>query len=151
MYHFADAGKTNPIKPNFKASASLSSFCFSLFFAPAIIWQGSSMAIYLPWQMVFYLVGGTMAGIIVSMLTKSVARDKLDVFYALIRTPVQPGETILAPCTLPEGAVVPDRKRLFPNTSIEIPVPSRTSIVGFLIGWVCVVVLVGTVYFITQR
>jgi len=113
--------------------------------------QGSSMAVYLPWQMVFYLVGGTMAGIIVSLLTKPVAKEKLDIFYALIRTPVQPGETILAPCTLPEDAVVPDRKRLFPNTSIEIPVPSRTSIVGFLIGWVCVVVLVGTVYFITQR
>jgi Na+/proline symporter len=112
--------------------------------------QGSGMTIYLPWQMVFYLVCGTIAGILVSMLTKPVAKDKLDVFYALIRTPVQPSETLRAPCTLPEGAWVPERRKLFPKTNIEISVPSRTSIIGFLIGWICVAVLVGTVYFITQ-
>jgi len=112
--------------------------------------QGSETAIYLPWQMVFYLVGGTSAGIIVSLFTRGVAKDKLNTFYALILTPVQSGEKIIAPCTLPEGAVVPDRKKLFPKTNIEIPVPSRTSIIGFIIGWICVAILVGAVYLITQ-
>ena len=38
--HFADAGKTNPNKPNFKPGAlSLSSFWLLLFFALSIIWQ----------------------------------------------------------------------------------------------------------------
>jgi len=39
MKNNADMGyeKTNPIKPNFKASAlSVNSFCFSLFFAPVL-------------------------------------------------------------------------------------------------------------------
>jgi hypothetical protein len=112
--------------------------------------QGDEMAIYLPWQMIFYLVTGTLTGIIVSLFTRGVAKNKLNVFYALIRTPVQSGEKITTPCTIPEGAVVPDRRKLFPNTNIEIPVPSRTSVIGFLIGWICVVVLVGAVYLITQ-
>jgi len=112
--------------------------------------QASEMAIYLPWQMIFYLTGGTAAGIIVSVLTRAVPRDKLDIFYALICTPVRAGEKITTPCTIPEGAVVPDRRKLFPKTNIEIPVPSRTSVIGFIIGWICVVVLVGAVYLITQ-
>ncbi len=58
-------------------------------------------AIYLPWQMIFYLAGGTIAGIVVSLFTKPVATEKLDNFYALIRTPIAPGEQISAPCTLP--------------------------------------------------
>ena len=108
------------------------------------------MTIYLPWQMVFYLAGGTAAGIIVSLLTRDVAKDKLDIFYALIRTPVRAGEKIITPCTLPEGAEVPDRRKLFPKTNIEIPFPSRTSVIGFLIGWICVAALIGAVYLITQ-
>ena len=112
--------------------------------------QGNDMATYLPWQMVFYLTGGTAAGIIVSVLTKPVAKDKLDVFYALIRTPVQPSEIVKTPCTLPEGAQVPQRRKLLPETNLEIPVPSRTSVIGFLVGWACVVVIVGTVYLLTR-
>ena len=112
--------------------------------------QRSEMTIYLPWQMVFYLAGGTAAGIIVSLLTRDVAKDKLDIFYALIRTPVRVGEKIITPCTLPEGTKVPDRRKLFHKTNIEIPIPSRTSIIGFLIGWICVAALIGAVYLITQ-
>ena len=112
--------------------------------------QGSEMAIYLPWQMIFYLTGGTLVGIIVSLFTRSVKRDKLDVFYALICTPVRAGEKITTPCTLPEDAEVPKRKKLFPKTNIEIPFPSRTSVIGFIVGWICVVFLVGAVYLITQ-
>ena len=115
-----------------------------------VIEQDGNMVTYLPWQMVIYLVGGTTAGIIVSLFTRRVAKNKLDIFYALICTPVQTGEILTAPCKLPVDAVIPERRKLFPNTNIEIPVPSRTSIIGFLIGWICVIVLVGAVYLLTQ-
>ena len=111
-----------------------------------IILKEASPEIYLPWQMIFYLTGGTLTGIIVSLFTKPVAAEKLDNFYALRRTPVKLGEKITASCTLPEGAVVPKKRVLLPNTSLEIMVPSRTSVVGFLIGWGCVAAIIYAVY-----
>ena len=106
--------------------------------------------VYLPWQMIFYLSGGMLAGILVSLVTKPVAKEKLDKFYALIRTPVEPGEVIIEPCTLPEGAVVPERRNLIGGKNFEIPVPSKTSIIGFLIGWGCVAAIIVSVYLIAK-
>ncbi len=106
--------------------------------------------VYLPWQMLFYLAGGTLVGIIVSFFTKPVAKEKLDNFYALIRTPVKLGEKVAAPCTLPEGAVVPEKRNIFPNTNFEISIPSLTSVVGFAIGWACVAAIIGSVYLIAR-
>lgn len=119
----------------------------------AFIWEVSKnryIEIYLPWQMVFYLAGGTLVGIIVSLFTRPVAKEKLDNFYALIRTPVRPGEKVAAPCTLPEGAVVPEKRNIFPNTNFEISIPSLTSVVGFLIGLACVAAIIGSVYLIAR-
>jgi Na+/proline symporter len=107
-------------------------------------------AIYLPWQMIFYLAGGTIAGIVVSLFTKPVAAEKLDKFYALIRTPIAPDEQISAPCTLPADAVIPPKRVLFPNTNFEIMTPSRTSVLGFLVGWGCVAIIIYAVFLITQ-
>ncbi|MHC4356300.1 MAG: sodium:solute symporter family protein, partial [Planctomycetota bacterium] len=76
----------------------------------AFIWELSKnrkAEVYLPWQMVFYLSVGLVAGIVVSLLTKPVSGKKLDNFYALVRTPVTPGEQPAVPCTLSEDAVVP--------------------------------------------
>ena len=42
--------------------------------------------------MLFYLSAGLLGGVIVSLLTKPGEKEKLENFYALIRTPVQPGE-----------------------------------------------------------
>ena len=106
--------------------------------------------IYLPWQMVFYLAAGMAVGIVVSLLTKPVAKGKLDNFYALVRTPVRPGEQASAPCTLPSGVVVPEKKSFFPNTNLEILIPSRNSIIGFLIGWGCVAAIIYSVYLIAK-
>ena len=91
--------------------------------------------IYLPWQMIFYLSAGTIAGIVVSLFTKPVAINKLELFYALVRTPVRKDETILAPCTLPEGTIIPPKRNLIQAGGLEIPVPSLTSIIGFTVGW----------------
>jgi Na+/proline symporter len=112
--------------------------------------KNTSTEIYLPWQMIFYLAGGLLAGIIVSLLTKPVAKEKLDNFYALIRTPIKPGEQISTSCTLPPDAVVPKKRNIFPNTNLEIPIPSRTSVLGFLAGWVCAGIIIYSVYLITK-
>jgi len=104
--------------------------------------EGKSL-IYLPWQMVFYLAAGTVAGVVASLLTRPVAREKLETFYALTRTPIVPGEEPGEPCTIPAGATTLPRRNLIPSESLEIPVPSATSVVGFVAGWVCVAALVG--------
>jgi SSS family transporter len=113
-----------------------------------IIEKASGPEILLPWQMIFYLSGGFLAGILVSLVTRPVNKDKLDRFYALLRTPIAQDEEITAPCTLPADAVVPEPRNLFPNTSLEIPIPSRISVLGFLGGWLCVAAIVVAVYLI---
>jgi Na+/proline symporter len=106
--------------------------------------------LYMPWQMVFYLSTGFLLTVLVSLLTKPVAAEKLDNFYALVRTPVKPGEQVQIPCTLPSDAVVPEKRSLFPNTSLEILIPSRSSVIGFLAGWGCVAAIIYSVYLIAN-
>ena len=106
--------------------------------------------LHLPWQMILYLGAGLASGIIVSLLTRPVATERLENFYALTRTPVKLGEQVDQPCTLPAGAVAPERRNLLPNTSLEIAIPSRISVLGFLAGWACVVAIVVCVYMIAN-
>ena len=106
--------------------------------------------LHLPWKMILYLSAGLISGIVVSLLTKPVAKEKLDNYYALIRTPITPGEQVDKPCTLPAGAVVPEKRNIFPNTNFEFMIPSRTSVVGFLVGWAFVAVIVVVVYMIAS-
>jgi hypothetical protein len=54
------------------------------------------------------------------------------------------------PCTLPDDAEVPKKRNIFPNTSLEIAIPSRTSVVGFLAGWLCVAAIIYSVYLIAK-
>jgi len=110
----------------------------------------SEGGLHLPWQMILYLGSGLISGIVVSFLTKPVAPEKLENFYALTRTPITPGEQVDKPCTLPKGAAVPERRNLLPNSSLEIAIPSRTSIIGFLTGWACVAAIVIVVYMIAS-
>jgi len=112
-----------------------------------MLWEGK---LYLPWQMVFYLSAGFLLTVLVSLFTRPVAKEKLDNFYALVRTPVIPDEQVSVPCTLPEDAVVPEKRNIFPNTNLEIAIPSRISVVGFLAGWVCVVAIIYSVYLIAK-
>ncbi|MHC4494333.1 MAG: sodium:solute symporter family protein [Planctomycetota bacterium] len=119
----------------------------------AFIWELSknrTAEVYLPWQMLFYLTAGTLAGIVVSLLTRPVPEEQLDNFYALVRTPIQPGEKETVPCTLPEGVVVPEKRKLLPFKNLEILVPSRISVIGFIVGWVCVAAIVYAVYLIAS-
>jgi Na+/proline symporter len=99
--------------------------------------------IYLPWQMVFYLTAGSVAGVIASLLTPPVDEARLERYYALIRTPVVEGETVEQPCTLPDNAVTLPRRKLLPIPSLEIYVPSSRMATGFIVAWGGVALLMG--------
>lgn len=105
------------------------------------------VAMHLPWQMIFYLTAGLGTGVIVSLFTPRVPMEKLDRFYALIRTPVRDGEPEPEiPCTLPPGVEpFPDR-RLFPNTEFMISLPKRRAVLGFVVCCAAVAALIGFVY-----
>lgn len=106
--------------------------------------------IYLPWQMIFYLTAGLLAGILVSLVTRPTATEQLERFYALIRTPVVPGETVERPCTIPTVAVTRPRRKLVPFRNLEIYVPSKQLIAGFLVGWLAVALMIGLVLWIVH-
>ena len=98
---------------------------------------------YDPWGILFYLTLATGMGIVVSLMTRPVEKNRLDQFYDLTRTPIQPGETLEHPCTLPSGVEPGTRPMLITRFGLEVPQPSRTSLVGFLAGATGVVVLIG--------
>ncbi len=112
-----------------------------------MLWHGK---LHLPWQMILYLSAGLVSGIVVSFLTRPVASEQLETFYALVRTPVKPGEQPAVACTLPDDAVVPPKRNILANTNLEIPIPSRISVVGFLAGWAAVAAIVVSVYLIAR-
>lgn len=107
--------------------------------------DGEVVSFSLPWQMLLYISIGFLAGIVVSLFTRKVSTEKLDNFYALLRTPVQPGEETTAPCTLPAGTTPGPRHVYFPNTDLEIPKPGKRAVLGFLAGWVVIGVLIASV------
>lgn len=110
-----------------------------------LIWHepGKTPAIYEPWSIVFYTASALVAGTIVSLLTPPMPFERLDRFYSLTRTPIVPGEVLTESCRLPEGVTPAERPMLVTAFGLEIPVPSRTSVLGFLAGWVAVALLVG--------
>lgn len=97
----------------------------------------------LPWQMITYLTVGTLCGIVVSLFTKPVSYEKLERFYALLRTPVQRGEPqIDMPCCIPDGVVIPPKRLLIRGADLEIIVPNRTSVIGFVVCCLGVILLI---------
>lgn len=102
--------------------------------------------IWLPWQMLAYISAGFAVGIIVSLFSKPVTHEKLEGFYNLLRTPIRPGEVIDTPCQLPEGTKPGARNVFFPNTQFEIPRPTWLSISGFIVAWLIVAAIIGSVW-----
>ena len=105
--------------------------------------EGETTVVYLPWQILFYSSVASLVGIVVSLLTPVVDPMKLTRFYQLSRTPVQTGEDGLQPCTLPEAAPTVDRPMLLTAGGLEIPMPSRTSVIGFVTVWLLVAGIIG--------
>ncbi|MCZ6673813.1 MAG: sodium:solute symporter family protein [Verrucomicrobia bacterium] len=102
--------------------------------------------IWLPWQMLAYISAGFAVGIIASLFSTSVAPQKLEAFYNLLRTPIQPGEVIDKPCQLPDGMKPGARNVFFPSTQFEIPRPTWLAMSGFIIAWLIVVGIIGSVW-----
>ncbi len=108
------------------------------------IWiEADKAVVYLPWQILFYSSIASFVGVVVSLLTPRVNSAKLDCFYLLSRTPVQEGETIEAPCTVPIEAPRVNRPMLLTVAGLEIPLPSTASVVGFLATWIMVGLIIG--------
>lgn len=85
------------------------------------------------WQLLFILLATAGSAIVASLFTRPVPAEKLERFYALSRTPVQVGEVIPSPCTLPVGAVVPPPDWWLCWGGVQIPRPGRRACVGFLV------------------
>ena len=123
----------------------------SLRFVVEVVVKGElKTVVSLPWQMLFYLSAGLICGIVVSLMTPPVNQEKLERYFALLRTPVRADEQVPAPCTLPADAEVPPRRLLVSFAGLEIPVPSRLAMLGFLAGWVCVAAIIGVMVWIVE-
>lgn len=112
-----------------------------------MLWDGK---LSVPWQMIIYLSAGFIVMIVVSLLTKRVPSENLDRFYACLRTPIVPGEPETEPFTLPAGVQPGPRNTLIQHPDFEIPRPTLIGIGGFLVAWLGVGLLIGTVYWIIQ-
>lgn len=98
---------------------------------------------YEPWLIVFYLTAAVTIGVGVSLVTKKVPEERLDRYYQLTRTPIQPGEVLENPCELPVGVMPVERRMLTTAFGLEIPMPSKVSWMGFGLGWAGVFALIG--------
>jgi Na+/proline symporter len=103
---------------------------------------GKQPAIDQPWVILFYTVAALLTGVVVSLATPRVPADRLQRFYDLTRTPVKEGEVVEQPCTLPVGVTPPPRRMLATAFGLEVPMPSATSMLGFLAGCAAAALLV---------
>jgi Na+/proline symporter len=109
-----------------------------------LLWvEDGKTALYLPWQILLYMAVAVMAGVLVSLFTRQVPQDKLERFYTLSRTPIAPGEELTEPCFLPPSTTPAKRTMLVTAGGLEIPRPSRVSLIGFGVIWICVAVMIG--------
>ncbi|MCH1502476.1 MAG: sodium:solute symporter family protein [Verrucomicrobiales bacterium] len=105
--------------------------------------KGEVFAMNDAWQILSYLSIGVLAGVIVSLFTKPMPKERLDQFYSLTRTPIKDGEVIEKNCELPPGVEPAERKMLVQAGGLEIPLPSKTAFIGFAAGWLMVGLLIG--------
>jgi SSS family transporter len=103
-----------------------------------------------PWQMIFYLTAGFVVLVVVSLFTRRTPKDRLDRFYACLRTPISTDEPEVKPFTLPAGVQPGPRNVLIRHPDFEIPKPTLIGIGGFLAAWLGVGLLIGAVYWIIQ-
>jgi len=109
-----------------------------------LLWvENGKTSLYLPWQILLYMTVAVLAGVVVSLFTRPVSQDKLDRFYTLSRTPIAPGEQLVEPCVLPPSTAAAKRTMLVTFAGLEIPLPSRASLIGFVVVWICVALMIG--------
>jgi SSS family transporter len=99
------------------------------------------------WQILSYLIGGFGMGIIVSLMTQRVPKEKLDIVYNALHTPVDNDEPHHPePFVLPEGVEPHPGKKLIDHPDLEIPRPTAIGLGGFVALWICVAGLIGFVF-----
>ncbi|HEX2473346.1 MAG TPA: sodium:solute symporter family protein [Lacipirellulaceae bacterium] len=114
--------------------AALGGTAFAERFDVIVQAAGKDPAISQPWSILMYTSTALLSGVFVSLITPRVATERLQRFYDLTRTPVQEGEIVEKPCTLPLGVTPPPRRMLLTAFGLEVPMPSATSVVGFVVG-----------------
>ncbi len=110
-----------------------------------MLWAGQ---LRFSWSVFFYLGTGFIIAILVSFFTPRTRDEKLEKFYAALRTPVQGVEPHLGPFELPPGVTPPPPRKLIPVKDLEIPMPTVVGMVGFGVFWLWVVALIALVYWI---
>ncbi|MBN2477409.1 MAG: sodium:solute symporter family protein [Pirellulales bacterium] len=110
-----------------------------------MLWKGE---LYLPWQMIFYLVPGFVTIVMVSLLTPRLPRRRLDRFYECLRTPVGPGEPETEPFTLPPGVKPAERRVWLDFLELEMPRISRVGLAGLVGASAAVALFIAAVYWI---
>ncbi len=111
-------------------------------------WMLWEKELYLPWQMIIYLSVGLLVIVVVSLLTTPVSREKLDRFYACLRTPVGPDEPETEPFTLPPGVEPAPRRVWCDVLDLEIPKITWVGFVGVAATALAVAALIAGVYWI---
>ncbi len=106
--------------------------------------EGDNTSVYHPWQILSYLTSATCVGVLVSLVTPAVRKEKLDRFYQLSRTPVGADKEIATPCTLPDGIPASQRPMLATWGGLEVPMPSRESLIGFVVVWLLAGAIIGS-------
>lgn len=124
---------------------------FSARIAPRLpdwmLWEGK---LYLPVQMLMYLSAGFGGIIIVSLLTARPDQARMDRFYGVIRTPVEPDEVIEAPFTLPRGVQPAPNRKLIDHPDFELQKPTARGIIGFVVIAAIAAALIGAVMIIVR-
>jgi hypothetical protein len=108
------------------------------------------LAFRTPWQILFYLVAGFGAGILVSLFTRRPQQERLDRFFSCVHTPVAVEEPhTTEPFKLPAGIEPVTPKKWIDHPDFEIPAPTRIGMAGFIIFWILVVAMIQFVYWMT--
>ncbi len=102
--------------------------------------------IHKPWVILFFIFGGAIVGIIVSLFTKPMDEKKLDHFYGLLRTPVDKPEVLSEPGQLPIGMEYAPQNKLFNFKNMEIQKLKPHAIRGFIIALGIILLLIFTFY-----
>ncbi|MCA9058072.1 MAG: hypothetical protein KDA85_06215, partial [Planctomycetaceae bacterium] len=104
---------------------------------------GGQLVMIDAWQIALYLSVGLGSGLIAALMTDPEPADRMDHFYSLLRTPVYPDEPTDIPCAVPAESTEPEPALIF--GPLQLPMPTRAGIIGFIAAWgVVVLLIVGT-------
>lgn len=110
-----------------------------------MVWQGE---LSLPWQMTIYLSVSFLLMVMVSLTTRAPDDKTLDRVYTALRTPVLPGEPEVEPLCLPSSTEPAPRQVLIDHPDFEIPIPDRSTVIGFVVSWAAVAALIAMFFWI---